>query len=92
MSTIVANSNSQADVATAIAAANAGDIVQVPAGMGNVTWNAGVTISKSLTLQGPGAAALTITRQNGFQGTMVTITALPSDVPVRVTGFTRTKL
>lgn len=62
--TIVADSNSLADVQTAINSASPGDTVQIPAGGGSVTWGAGATylsVNKAITVEGPGTGSLTIT-------------------------------
>ena len=80
--TISAPSRSVADVQATIDSAQNGDTVIVPAG--DVPWSGGVTISKSLTLIGSG---VNITRASGFTGTLIAVGNLPSDVPVRVSGF-----
>ena len=73
---------SVADVQAAIDSAQSGDTVIVPAG--DVIWNKSVTISKSLTLIGTG---VNITRGSGNTSSLIAIKNLPSDVPVRVSGF-----
>ena len=83
--TITASSGNPTDVQSAVNSAAAGDTVVVPAG--SSTWASGVTISKSLILQGAGSSSTLITRGSGFNGPLVTVTSLPTDVPVRVTGF-----
>lgn len=73
---------SAAGVQACVNAAPAGGTVNLPAG--NFTWNATVTISKSITLQGNNT---TITRAAGFNAGLIWINGLPSDVPVRITGI-----
>ncbi len=75
--TVTANSCTSSDVASAIANASNGDTVVVPAG--TCTWS-GVTVNKTLTIQGAGIDK-TVIRQGGF--------VLGSGVNnVRITGFT----
>src|SRR5215469_1334900 len=50
----------QASVATCVSSALAGDTINVTAGTGSVTWTAGISASKALSIIGPGAANLTI--------------------------------
>jgi hypothetical protein len=57
--TIHAASCSYADVSAAIASAQSGDTVIVPAG--SATWESNLIISKGLTLQGAGAGSTVIT-------------------------------
>jgi hypothetical protein len=78
---------SPSDIQAKVNGASAGDTISVPAG--SYTWTAGVTISKSITLSGAGSGSTTITRGAGFNGCLVHITNLASDVPVRVSGFNR---
>jgi hypothetical protein len=56
--TITASSCSQSNVASAIAAASAGDIVQVPAG--SCSWS-GLSINKAIHLRGAGVGQTQIT-------------------------------
>jgi hypothetical protein len=77
-----AKGNSATDIQAAIDSAQSGDTVIVPAG--DVIWNKSVTISKSLTLIGTG---VNITRGSGNTSSLIAIKNLPSDVPVRVSGF-----
>lgn len=58
MATILADSASQTDVATAVAAAVDGDTVEVPSGSG--TWT-DINIAKAITLQGAGVGVTNIT-------------------------------
>jgi hypothetical protein len=51
--TIAAASTAQKDVAAAVASAQDGDTVQIPAG--DSTWTSGLTITKAITLQGQGS-------------------------------------
>jgi hypothetical protein len=85
--TIHATSCSYADVSSAIASAQNGDTVAVPAG--NCTWNSGLTITKGIHLSGAGVDATEITCTSS--GNYV-ITYQPSDLssnhPFRVSGFT----
>ena len=97
--TINSASVNLSDVQAAVSSANPGDIVQVPAG--SATWSGGLTIGKSITLQGtasaapsspvqgPGVSSTFITRGSGFSSrSNYLITISPSsDVPVRITGF-----
>jgi hypothetical protein len=88
MATINAVSHSYADVAAAIVAASAGDIVIVPAGDGTETWSTQLVIDKAITLQGPGKALLTIT--SGVDGTTYLWKYAPATgttTPFRLTGF-----
>ena len=97
--TITAASGNLSDVQAAINSANPGDTVAVPSG--TWTWSSGITISKSLILQGTSTAAppspgqgsgvssTFINRASGWASTydaMISI-APASDVPIRVTGF-----
>src|SRR5436190_16675104 len=61
-----------------------GDTITLPAG--TFTWANGVTIRKGITLQGV-AGATQINRALGYRNALVTITGLPSNLPVRVTGI-----
>ena len=63
--------------------AHNGDTITLPTGA--FTWATGVTISKSITLQG--VAGATQINRAGYSGALVSITGLPSDLPVRVTGI-----
>lgn len=87
--TIVAASNSYADVNTAVnTTAARGDTVIVPSGTGTVTWPSTLTITKGVFLSGPGRDSLTIIRG----GTAITINpdsiAIANDETIRVEGFT----
>jgi hypothetical protein len=85
--TIHAASCSYADVSTAIASAQSGDTVIVPAG--NCTWSSGLTITKGIYVLGAGAGATNITCTSSRN---YVITYQPSDLagnhPFRVSGFT----
>jgi hypothetical protein len=59
--TISAASPSSQDVSAAVARANNGDTVQVPAG--TATWTSGITISKNIYLIGAGSSQTIITAQ-----------------------------
>lgn len=90
MATIVANSNSYADVNTAVnTTANRGDTVQVPAGGGSVTWTSTLTITKGVFLEGPGRDSLTITKTSD---PTIQIdpdsTAISDEETIRIEGFT----
>lgn len=77
--THVAASHSNADVQSAVNAADDGDCVTVPAGDGDVTWTSAVTVSaKNIQVVGPGAGSLTV------RDFAVNLT----DSGSRVTGFT----
>lgn len=80
--TRTAASCSQSAVSSAIAAANNGDVVQVPAG--SCSWS-GLSISKAIHLQGAGVGQtrITLTGNN-------TVTKQPAGI-TRVSGFTFTK-
>ena len=77
-----AASCSLADVIAAYNAALPGDTVQIPAG--SATWSSGLTISKSIVLQGMGVSSTVLT--NGGINSMINISP-SSDVPIRVTGI-----
>jgi hypothetical protein len=83
--TIAAASCNYSDVLSAYKSAKSGDTVAIPSG--SATWSNTLTISKSLTLQGAGSGSTVINRGSGFSNAFVTISGLPSDVPVRVTGI-----
>lgn len=86
MAIITAASTSQADVATAIAAASDGDRVDVPAG--DATWSTKISITnKAITLHGAGIGNTTITSgiSTLFHNAPIFIDA--SGKAVRVTGF-----
>jgi hypothetical protein len=74
--TINAASTSQADVAAAVAAASAGDTVNIPAGTS--TWNAAVNVSRPITIVGAGPASTILL--NGTSGSSGLETALFSVV------------
>ena len=78
----IAASCSRSDVASACAAAAAGDIVSVPAG--TATWLSPVVIDKSITLQGAGIDSTRITGSGASDCLSIN---LSSDQPVRITGF-----
>ena len=63
--------------------AHNGDTITLPAGA--FTWATGVTISKGITLQG--VAGATRINRAGYSGALVSVTGLPSDLPVRVSGI-----
>ena len=63
--------------------AHNGDTITLPTGA--FTWQTGVTISKGITLQG--VAGATQINRAGYSGALVSITGLPSDLPVRITGI-----
>jgi hypothetical protein len=90
--TIVALSPAYSDVTNAIARANAGDTVLIPAG--SAIWQSRtLTLNKSITLRGAGTVPPSQTRiQNGASDGTGAVAALinismPSDLPVRVTGI-----
>ena len=78
--TITAASASRADVLAAIAQANAGDTVVVPAG--SASWSGGITLS-GITLRGPGKAAGSPTNVSAG---LVTITKHATEL-TRLIGF-----
>ena len=63
--------------------AHNGDTITLPTGA--FTWATGVTIRKGIILQG--VAGATQINRAGYSGALVSITGLPSDLPVRVTGI-----
>ncbi|MGZ3796116.1 MAG: hypothetical protein ACXVB1_07120 [Pseudobdellovibrionaceae bacterium] len=83
-STFTAASCSLLDVTTAYNNAAAGDTVSIPAGSCTWTSTSGLTISKSIILQGAGSASTHIT--HGVASPTITV-SLSSDVPVRITGL-----
>jgi len=86
---VYAASPAQADVADAVAAANPGDTVYVPAGDGTETWTAGVTLTRGLNIVGPGAANLTLSAATAtFFTAAPNATALANNEAFRITGFT----
>jgi hypothetical protein len=85
MSTLTAPSPAYADVKSTLDRANAGDTVIIPSG--SATWDSTLTVSKSVTIQGSGSSSTKIVRKSGFNGDLINITKLPSDVPVRITGI-----
>lgn len=72
------------DVATAIAAASAGDTVQFPAGV-SATWSSTVTVNKNITIDGNGA---TLTSGAVLNNGLFNVTGVSSSTLVRITGFT----
>lgn len=80
--TITAASCSVSDVTTAYNSASSGDTVVIP--KGSCTWSSGLTISKSITLQGAGSSSTLITHDAASPTIKV---SLSSDVPVRITGL-----
>lgn len=84
--THVASTHSQADVQTAVNAADDGDCVSVPVGDGDVTWASSVNItSKCIQLVGPGSGSL-IVRDEAVHITTATA-AVQGTGCARVTGF-----
>lgn len=87
MATVVADSSSYAHVAEAVAAANAGDTVSVPAG--SSTWATQLVITKSLYLIGNGVGSTNIT--SGLSAGQYLVTYRPAnfltDQPFRASGF-----
>jgi Domain of unknown function (DUF4082) len=81
--TINAASCNYSDVLSAYNSANSGDTVAIPAG--NVTWSAGLSISKSVTIQGAGSTKTIINKSGSF--TVFTVSGMGADVPVRITGL-----
>jgi hypothetical protein len=77
--TITAASTAQKDVATAVASAQDGDTVQIPAG--DSTWSSGLTITKAITLHGQGISNTFLRRHEGL------LTFQTANKPVRVTGI-----
>ncbi len=79
-SAINAASNSRADVQAAIDSASDRDRVIVPAGSGSVTWSSPLLVSKGISLEFPGKAALRITdnvtkNTSGGTASLIYITA-----------------
>src|SRR5215469_15718164 len=84
--TTTAASGNLADVQSAVNSANPGDTVVVPSG--NYSWNGGLTITKSLVLQGTGINSTFISRSPPISYSAELVTIQPSgDVPIRVTGI-----
>lgn len=79
---ITASSCTAANVNTAINAAAAGDIVQIPAG--SCTWSSGITVNKPITLQGAGRNSTKIT----WTGSAAAITIASAGAKVK--GFSVT--
>jgi hypothetical protein len=78
--TITAASTAQKDVAVAVASAQDGDTVQIPAG--DSKWTSVLTISKAVTLQGQGIDKTFLRNHAGL------FTLQPSkDLPIRITGI-----
>lgn len=89
--TIAANSCSLDHIQAAVASANRGDIVTVPAG--SCQWSSPLRINKSLTLQGAGPGKTIINSNlSSTSYSLITFTsASPADdtnLAMRVTGFT----
>jgi hypothetical protein len=84
VATVYHSNGSAAHVQALQNAAHRGDTIAIPAGI--FTWASGVTINKGITLQGV-AGATRITRAAGYRNALITITGLPSDLPVRITGI-----
>jgi hypothetical protein len=78
--TITAASPAQHDVAAAVASANDGDTVQIPAG--GSTWTSGLTITKAITLRGQGVSNTFLRRHGGLL-----ILQPANNLPIRVTGI-----
>lgn len=89
--------NELADVQECLAAASAGDTINVIAGDGAATWSAQLDLTVGVKIKGPGAANLTIT--NAFTGNDnraniddYLITYVPSDSsannPFEISDFT----
>jgi hypothetical protein len=78
--TITAASTAQKDVAAAVASAQDGDTVLIPAG--NSTWTSGLTITKAITLQGQGIDKTFLRRHQGLL-----ILQPANNKPIRVTGI-----
>lgn len=86
MATIVADSNSQADVQTAVTAATAGDTVIVPTTpSAGATWSSTVEVTKALTISGTG---VTLTAGVEMTYGFFHLKDIVSDALVRITGFT----
>lgn len=85
---INAQSVSLADVAAAIALANDGDIVTVPAG--TATWTSTLTITKNITLQGSGAGSTVIVEEivRTVPETPLIRAVTPTAGSFRISGFT----
>jgi hypothetical protein len=90
VATIVAASNSYADVNLAVnTTAARGDTVQVPAGGGTVTWTGHtLTITKGVILIGPGRDNLTIANTGLCIDITPDSTAITDDDVIRIEGFT----
>jgi hypothetical protein len=78
--TITAASAAHNDVAAAVASAENGDTVLIPAG--NSTWSSALTITKAITLKGAGTASTFLRRA----GNIIQL-APATDLPIRITGI-----
>lgn len=85
MATIIADSNSRADVQTAVTAASAGDTVIVPTTpSASAEWSTAVEVTKALTISGVG---VTLTAGATMTYGFFNLTAFTSDDLMRITGF-----
>ena len=82
--TVYYSDGSAANVQALHVMAQDGDTIALPSG--TFAWPTGVTISKGITLQGV-AGATQINRVIGYSNALITITGMPADLPVRVTGI-----
>lgn len=75
-------------IASCVSSASRGDTINVTAGDGTETWTAAITLTKGVSLLGPGRDALEVTRA----GNLVTITpdatAIANEETIKLTGFT----
>lgn len=82
--TIVSDSASYTDVATAVASASNGDTVTIPAG--TATWTTGFELDKAITLQGAGVGQ-TIIKDGIADGSRFWDVALVANLTTRITGI-----
>ena len=79
-------------LAACIAAADRNATITVSAGDGTETWSSYITITKGLTIVGPGLSNLTITGTPGSYSGMITVspdsTMLSNDEQFEISGFT----